>query len=126
MIITITLLSLAAANLVCIYALLKTRKRMIKLIARYRQVANTALGTAEQIKETYNMVNRDTQCKYIVGRIDNIMSDDNNRIAVKRISNACGLTAHYPYISYIKVFTDDDEEFNQREAEELCEKLNEK
>lgn len=29
------------------------------------------------------------------------------------------------YITYIKIFTDEDDEFNQREAHELCDKLNE-
>lgn len=38
----------------------------------------------------------------------------------------CAFVDRFPYESIIKIFDDDDTEFNLREAQELCDKLNEK
>lgn len=66
----------------------------------------------------------DVHAIYSVRRIN--AEDDaheyNGTWAVCRTSCVDGVMYH----SCVKIFTDEDDEFNLREAEELCDKLNEK
>lgn len=47
--------------------------------------------------------------------------DDSSYMVVR-----CAFVDRFPYESIIKIFNDEDADFNLREAQELCDKLNEK
>lgn len=64
----------------------------------------------------YQASAKDTKADYFVGLIDN------KDICVYRHT----INGRYAFRQCIKVFTDPDQDFNRREAEELVEKLNEK
>lgn len=70
----------------------------------------------------YKAANRDCNAYYSVRRIECLEGHEHNgRWAVCRTSIQDG----YMYHTCIKVFTDEDDEFNHREAQELVDKINE-
>lgn len=70
----------------------------------------------------YKAANRDCNADYSVRRIECLEGHEHNeRWAVCRTSIQDG----YMYHTCIKVFTDEDDEFNHREAQELVDKINE-
>lgn len=85
--------------------------------------STTIRNLKEKIKR-YRMAADDLQPIYTVRRID--AEDDahefNGVWAVCRTSCQNG----FIHNSCIKIFTDDDDDFNRREAQELCETLNSK
>lgn len=77
------------------------------------------------LKETVDRYVEAENCvspSYIVNCIDKPEHELFGRWAVVRICIVGGFIHH----TCIKVFTDEDNEYNRRKAEELCEKLNEK
>lgn len=64
----------------------------------------------------------DCAASYHVRRIECEGHEHNGKWSVARLSINDGLLVH----TVIKVFTDADDDFNHREAEELCEMLNSK
>lgn len=74
--------------------------------------------------QRYHDADIDASAIYAVRKMitDNPDSHYNNRWAVCRVSIQDGYIHH----TLIKAFTDEDEDFNKLEADELCEKLNEK
>lgn len=84
----------------------------------------TAINSLKSEIRRCRMAADDVHAIYSVRRIN--AEDDayeyNGTWAVCRTSSVDGVIHH----SCIKIFTDEDDEFNLREAEELCDKLNEK
>ena len=72
--------------------------------------------------DRYRQADIDVSPLYAVSRMITDNPDYNNRWAVCRLSMQNGHIHH----TLIKAFTDEDEDFNKREADELCDKLNEK
>ena len=74
----------------------------------------------------YKEADCDEKATYTVKRIDTLNENINPEIwgewAVVRVTIVNGYIHH----TLIKVFTDEDDEFNKNEADELCDKLNEK
>lgn len=75
--------------------------------------------------KNYQAANADPKAIYTVKRV---VTDDPEFVKYNGKWAVCRMTCKrgYTFKTTIKVFTDEDNEFNQREAEELCEKLNEK
>lgn len=89
----------------------------------YGSIVNTKLRIENKqhvyVKELYNRHEHDFKACYTIFKG---VPGCANRIGVYRMSIQNGRT----FMSLIKVFTDWDESYNYREAEELVEKLNEK
>lgn len=83
-------------------------KELCKKVQRYREADcdETAFYCVKRL-EPYN---------------DNLNPELWGEWSVIRVTTIDGYMHH----TLIKVFTDDDDDFNKREAEELCDKLNEK
>lgn len=73
----------------------------------------------------YRDANRDPNATYHVQRVQTDLPEFRQYNGCwgvcRRIANR-----GYMFATTIKVFTDEDDDFNHREAEELCDKLNEK
>lgn len=79
------------------------------------------------IKDIDEYVDAQNDCEpeYYISRISCNWDDDHpyqGRLAIRRTSIQNGKL----YSTCVKVFTDDDEDYNRRQAEELLEKLREK
>lgn len=83
----------------------RANKRMKGLLKRYREAAcnETAIYCVKRLELYNGTLNPKLRGKWAVIRVTN-----------------------YIYDTLIKVFSDDDDDFNHREAKELCDKLNEK
>lgn len=97
----------------------------------YRSRADIILRTAahsrsQQIENyAYRDANRDPNAIYCVQRVETDLPEYrqyNNCWGVCRRTTNRG----FMFCTTIKVFTDEDDDFNLREAEELCEMLNSK
>lgn len=113
---TITIIVLSALLLVAAFFLGR-----VAYISGHR--ATTICNLNSKIKR-YRMAADDLQPIYTVRRIDaeDEAHEYNGVWAVCRTSCQDG----FLHNSCIKIFTDEDDEFNKNEAEELCDKLNEK
>lgn len=113
---TITIIVLSALLLVAVF-----------LLGRVAYISGRRSATISNLKskiKRYRMAADDLRPIYTVRRID---AEDNaheyNGVwAVCRTSCQDG----FLHNSCIKIFTDDDDDFNRREAEELCDMLNSK
>lgn len=85
--------------------------------------STTIRNLKEKIKR-YRMAADDLQPTYIVRRID----AEDNAHEFNGVWAVCRISCQNGFIhnSCIKIFTDEDDEFNKNEADELCDKLNEK
>ena len=113
---TITIIVLSALLLVAVFFLGR-----VAYISGRR--ATTICNLKSKIKR-YRMAADDLQPIYTVRRIDaeDKAHEYNGVWAVCRTSCQDG----FIHNSCIKIFTDEDDEFNKNEADELCDKLNEK
>lgn len=113
---TITFIALSALLLVTAFSLGRTA-----YISRRRFKQNRQLRAKIN---RYRMAANDLRPLYTVRRIDAADPEHeyNGVWAVCRNSWPEG----HIHNSCIKIFTDEDDEFNKSEAEELCEKLNER
>lgn len=113
---TITIIALSVLLLVAVF-----------LLGRTAYISGRRLTTIHNLKSKvrrYRMAADDVHPIYSVCRIN--AEDDaheyNGTWAVCRTSYVDGVMHH----SCVKIFTDEDDEFNKNEADELCDKLNEK
>ena len=113
---TITIIVLSALLLVATFVL----GRVAYISGR----RSATIGNLKSKIKRYRMAADDVHPIYSVRRIDAIdeAHEYNGTWAVCRTSCQEG----FLHNSCIKIFTDEDDEFNKNEAEELCEKLNEK
>lgn len=113
---TITIIALSAILLVSVF-----------FLGRVAYISGRRLNTIANLKakiNRYRLASDDVHPLYTVRRIDaNDPAHEYNGVwAVCRTSLQNG----YIHNTCIKIFTDEDDEFNKNEAEELCEKLNER
>ncbi len=111
-IITLVILLLVAINVALFY---HKRADIILRKSRSQQMENYA----------YRDANRDPNAIYCVQRVETDLPEYrqyNNCWGVCRRTTNRG----FMFCTTIKVFTDEDDDFNLREAEELCEVLNSK
>lgn len=113
---TTTIIILSAVLLVSVF-----------FLGRVAYISERRMNTIANLKakiNRYRMAADDLHPLYTVRRIDanDPAHEYNNVWAVCRTSWQDG----YIHNACIKIFTDEDDEFNKNEAEELCEKLNEK
>lgn len=113
---TITIIVLSALLLVAVF-----------FLGRVAYISGRRYATICNLKskiKRYRMAADDIRPFYTVRRIDaeDKEHEYNGVWAVCRTSCQDG----FLHNSCIKVFTDEDDDFNKNEAEELCEKLNEK
>lgn len=98
------------------------------IIRSYRDSVNKQLHTIEELKAKIADCERasiQSEAVYHVVRMDNEhpeFKEYNNCWGVYRSAKVNGRNYH----TTIKIFTDRDADFNQREAEDLCETLNSK
>lgn len=94
----------------------------------YHLRAKTILRTShsQQIQiNAYRDANRDPNAFYCVQRVETDLPE------YRQYNNCWGVCRRtinrgFMFCTTIKVFTDEDDDFNRREAEELCEMLNSK
>lgn len=103
-----------AANIACVWLNQRATKRLrreynaeLESIHNYYEKRERRHRTADDLAEVSYTVRR---CSF----------DDSSYMVVR-----CAFVDRFPYESTIKIFNDDDTEFNLREAQELCDKLNE-
>lgn len=92
-----------------------------RYMQKYKGLVDEQDGTIQRLCDA----NNNCDAYYFIQRIHHPTDDEfeyNGKLAVGRRSITNGGICN----SVIKVFTDDDEEYNQRCAEELLEKLTEK
>lgn len=111
MITTITIISLSVILAVAVL--------LLGRVAHVSHRRSAIIRNLEARLSRYRTANEDRSPIYLVRRG---IANDSRDWAVYRISIQDGCL----YGSIIKVFTDEDEDFNKAEAEELCEKLKEK
>lgn len=114
MITTITIIILSAFTFIAVLIL----GRVAYVSERRSAVIN---NLKDKIKR-YHTAAKDNKPYYTIRKITPEESEnEGNKVwAVCRVSFKDG----YYHTSCIKIFTDNDDEFNRTEAEELCEKLN--
>lgn len=99
---------------------------MVAMYYHYRADIILRKSRSQQIENyAYRDANRDPNAIYFVQRVETDLPEHrqyNNCWGVCRRTTNRG----FMFCTTIKVFTDEDDDFNLREAEELCEMLNSK
>ena len=112
LVIILAILLLVVVNVALFY---RSRADIILRKSRSQQIQNYA----------YRDANRDPNASYHVQRVETDLPEYRQ---YNGHWGVCRRTANrgFMFCTTIKVFTDEDDEFNRREAEELCEMLNAK
>ena len=111
----ILIMSVLLLVAICIALFYRSRADIIMRKSRSHLIENYA----------YRNANRDPNAFYCVKRVETDIPEYrqyNNCWGVCRLTSDRG----FMFCTTIKVFTDEDDDFNLREAEELCEILNSK